>query len=123
MQNYRAYSWNTSTSLFTALSAKGTAETTLVSEGTGWLQYMGAWGDQQLPKSDIRQICVLKYCQWTDGPSGPVMKNMHRTVLCEYGTECATSQSVWDTTREKAKLRRREHILADLTQQMAMDRS
>lgn len=74
--NYRAYAFNTSTSLFSIAGVVGTANATIQAEGTGWLQYAGNWGDQQLPESDSRQVCVFDQCKWTDGPSGE-----HRSFL------------------------------------------
>ncbi|AMD19829.1 HCL322Cp [Eremothecium sinecaudum] len=51
--------------------------------GTDWLYYEGHWGDKQLPHSDPRQLWFLMLWKYIDGPSGPLRKNLGRSILCE----------------------------------------
>ncbi|OBZ79233.1 putative vacuolar protein sorting-associated protein TDA6 [Grifola frondosa] len=56
-------------------------------EGAGWLTFEGMWGDQQYPIGEHGQYCIdiqsFSDCRFTDGPTGPVAKNLGRVgLLC-----------------------------------------
>ncbi|RFU76897.1 vacuolar sorting-associated 62 [Trichoderma arundinaceum] len=51
----------------------------------GWLTYFGQWGDKQYPLTDPRQFEIVNIPELayiTDGPNGPVFKNLVRSTVC-----------------------------------------
>ncbi|RDW27830.1 hypothetical protein B0I72DRAFT_133210 [Yarrowia lipolytica] len=48
-----------------------------------WLNYLGRWGDRQLPNSDPRQKWHPFNWRYIDGPRGPMAKNLLRHTVCE----------------------------------------
>jgi hypothetical protein len=58
---------------------------------TSWLDYVGAWGDQGLPKTDKRQSYILGIAasaKFTGGPDGPRSKDLNRVNVCPAGKSC-----------------------------------
>ena len=51
--------------------------------GSGWLNYLGRWGNEKLPKTHPLQ--KNGYVQWRyiDGPTGPIGKRLDRERICE----------------------------------------
>lgn len=72
------------TSTFTSAGGSSTGGDEQSSEGVDWLYWLGLWGDKQYPDSDPRQYCILDECQYVDGPTGPLDKNLGRTTVCEH---------------------------------------
>lgn len=51
-----------------------------------WLNYVGQWGDDQLPESDPRQrgfFFNVTY-EYTAGPNGPRFKGLNRVAVCPH---------------------------------------
>lgn len=70
------YSYDASANTYTAYDS---------SYPTAWLQYLGAWGDEQYPNSDPRQHEILGIsatAEFTSGPTGPENKQLNRTEVC-----------------------------------------
>jgi hypothetical protein len=57
-----------------------------------WLSYVGHWGDKQYPDDDKSQSCFLKIdalCKYTNGPTGPIDKQLQREKVCpDNGIPC-----------------------------------
>jgi hypothetical protein len=73
------YSYNTSTLAFTPYDP---------AVPTAWLNYVGAWGDQEYPKEDARQRYLLGIeltAKYTSGPTGPRDKELARAEVCPDG--------------------------------------
>lgn len=71
------YSFNANANTYTASDA---------SYPTAWLQFIGAWGDQQYPNSDKRQHEIIPdvsaTARFSSGPTGPEDKQLNRTQVC-----------------------------------------
>ena len=70
------YSYNAGANTYTAYDP---------SYPTGWLQYLGRWGDKQYPDSDRRQHKILGIdatARFVDGPTGPEDKQLSRDDVC-----------------------------------------
>lgn len=49
-----------------------------------WLKFSGHWGDAEIPMSDPRQkYNFIGGHKYIDGPTGPLLKNLLRSVPCE----------------------------------------
>lgn len=71
------YTYNTSTSKFTAYNSSSTP--------VNWLYFTGNWGDEEYPQTSPRQHCIFgidALCQWTGGPTGPLDKDLNRKNVC-----------------------------------------
>ena len=59
---------------------------------TQWLSFVGQWGDQQYPNSDLRQHEIIPgvsaTARYTSGPTGPEDKQLNRTQVCPTGEAC-----------------------------------
>ncbi|KAI9675047.1 MAG: hypothetical protein M1817_001453 [Caeruleum heppii] len=56
-----------------------------------WLNFLGRWGDKKYPKGDPRQRFLLgidESAKISDGPTGPIDKELDRTEVCPSGDSC-----------------------------------
>ncbi|KAL1296553.1 hypothetical protein AAFC00_000057 [Neodothiora populina] len=96
-QNYRGYWFDDSTSTFTSVGGVGIGASEEVGEGVDWLSWLGFWGDEEYPRSDSRQDCVLdldELCHYESGPTGPLGKNLGRSTPCESNDDCDIKTSL-----------------------------
>ena len=73
--NYRAFWFDNSTQTFSIAGGAGSGAQSIDSEGAGWLQYEGAWGDEQYPVGEHGQYCLVigslvDECEFVSGPTG-----------------------------------------------------
>lgn len=77
------YSYDISSTSFTALDSNSP---------TGYLSFIGRWGDQEYPKDDPRQSDLFGIeSRYASGPTGPRDKNLNRSKVCPNGKDC----TVW----------------------------
>ncbi|TRM69357.1 hypothetical protein BD626DRAFT_473774 [Schizophyllum amplum] len=94
-QNYRGY-WYNPDGTIDAAGGSGRGGSEQTSESVDWLYWTGRWGDDQLPKDDPRQYCLLDFeCHHVAGPTGPVRKNLGRKAVCQYEADCKILDSIW----------------------------
>jgi hypothetical protein len=74
-----AYSFDNSTSVFTAANG---------ADPTGWLDFTGHWGDNQLPDGTPGQIDVFGERKYESGPTGPRDKDLGRENVCPGDGTC-----------------------------------
>jgi len=93
-KNFRGF-WYTPSSGAISI-APGAASGGLVqsSEGTSWLNFGGPWGDQKWPTNKFGQYCIGDECHISDGPTGPLSKNLGRTVPCQDESSCTVKTSL-----------------------------
>ncbi|KAL1900590.1 Vacuolar protein sorting-associated protein 62 [Sporothrix stenoceras] len=110
-QNYRGYWFDSASSTFTeagGVNVGGSEESsTSPVEGSAWLQWGGAWGDEQYATSRSGQYCIFGECHYTSGPTGPVAKNLGRTALCQDESDCTVFTSVNDLTHQSKRNERK----------------
>ncbi|CAK7226574.1 Vacuolar protein sorting-associated protein 62 [Sporothrix curviconia] len=106
-QNYRGYWYDTASGTFSEAGGNDVGATeedsTTTVEGATWLQWGGAWGDEQYPESRSGQYCLFGECHYTSGPTGPVAKNLGRTAMCQDETDCTIFTSIDDLTHQAKK--------------------
>lgn len=68
--NYRAFLFDSTSEQFTLADAVGTAAGSEATEGSDWLLYKGAWGDQKYPDSQDGQFCIFGHCRYENGVYG-----------------------------------------------------
>lgn len=68
-QNFRGFWWSEADG-FTLADGVSTGGSEELSEGASWLEFGGAWGDEQYPTSDPRQECIVDECYFVSGPTG-----------------------------------------------------
>lgn len=75
-------------------AAQGFVATTGNKLPTGWLEFLGNWGDQQYPDSDPRQrsLAGLAY-RYTNGVPGPIGHNLLRKTLCQ-SSDCPANTNL-----------------------------
>ncbi|KAJ5259614.1 hypothetical protein N7478_012595 [Penicillium angulare] len=103
--NYRGYLYDTETSEFSVVSGAGTGGSEEADETASWLNWLGAWGDEQYPDGfldDIEtgQYCLSTECRYTSGPTGPVDKNLGRTTMCQSDDDCTIFDDISDLTTQ-----------------------
>ncbi|RDW87309.1 hypothetical protein BP5796_03003 [Coleophoma crateriformis] len=81
--NYRGFFYDNSTGTFTSAGGADIGGSEQAAEGTGWLTWLGAWGDEQYPDNHSGQYCVFGECHYVSGPTGPLSKNLWRVTVCE----------------------------------------
>jgi hypothetical protein len=68
---------------------------------TGWLYFNGQWGDQQYPKSDKRQKDLFGNAKFSNGPTGPLFKQLNRQNVCpDNGQKCILRNILWAKAKE-----------------------
>jgi len=87
-QNFRGYWYTPSSGAIDAATGAGSGGTLQPQEGTSWLNFGGEWGDKQWPTSKFGQYCFGDECHISDGPTGPLSKNLGRTVPCQDESSC-----------------------------------
>ncbi|KAL4245139.1 Vacuolar Protein Sorting-Associated [Abortiporus biennis] len=97
--NFRAFWFDNTTQTFSIASGGrgvGGAEENRGEEGTGWLNFGGNWGDQQYPVPEHGQFClnIIGECKYSDGPTGPIAKNLGRTAVCQDESNCTIQTSL-----------------------------
>ncbi|PYH40722.1 uncharacterized protein BP01DRAFT_203576 [Aspergillus saccharolyticus JOP 1030-1] len=103
--NYRGYWYDGDTGAFTVAGGAGTGATEEAAEQADWLNWLGAWGDEQYPDDllddlETGQYCIVDECRYTSGPTGPVDKNLARTTMCEDDDDCTIFDNIDDLTHQ-----------------------
>lgn len=118
-KNFRGFWFDNDTQTFSLASGAGQGAADQVSEGAGWLQFQGRWGDKQYNLFHDGQYCVgipdvATECLLVDGPtgrlgyhfineygslttsflSGPIAKNLGRSAVCQDESDCTVNASV-----------------------------
>ncbi|KAI0683861.1 hypothetical protein BC835DRAFT_1294885 [Cytidiella melzeri] len=95
-KNFRGYTFDNSTKTFAVASGVSTGGALEGSEGVGWLNFPGHWGDKQYAiLSKDGQYCITSTeCKYVDGPTGPIAKNLGRTAPCQDESSCSILTSV-----------------------------
>jgi hypothetical protein len=76
------YSYNSNDGSFKAYGEEGKTP-------VNWLGFKGRWGDQELPKSDKRQVDLFGAKKFVGGPTGPADKQLERKDVCPVnGQKC-----------------------------------
>lgn len=108
--NFRGYWFDNSTQTFAVANGVDVGGEVEASEGVGWLDFAGHWGDQQYDLFVEGQYCVTT-TESTDRqvsapthvkPSanakivitGPIAKNLGRTAVCQHESSCTVQTSV-----------------------------
>lgn len=86
--NFRGYWYHNATRTFSLAEGRGLGGREQRDEGTGWLKFRGRWGDQEYHVPQHGQYCIGENCRYSDGPTGPVRKNLGRKTICEYERNC-----------------------------------
>jgi hypothetical protein len=73
------YSYDMASEAFTAYNGV---------DPTGWLNFAGQWGDNQLPDGTQGQIDVFGQRKYTAGPTGPRDKDLGRVSVCSGSGTC-----------------------------------
>ena len=73
------YDYDNSTGVFTAYNG---------ADPTGWLNFNGKWGDNQLPDRTLGQIDLFGEAKYVAGPTGPKDKDLGRENVCPDGETC-----------------------------------
>ncbi|OCH85733.1 hypothetical protein OBBRIDRAFT_739396 [Obba rivulosa] len=92
--NFRGYWFDNTTQTFHGAGGAGVGATEQANEGVGWLMFEGMWGDQQYPLLVNDQYCIFDQCHFTDGPTGPIAKNLGRNAVCQRETNCTVLTSL-----------------------------
>lgn len=87
-KNFRGFWYNPSSRVVTPATGAGIGGQSQIPEGPGWLNFAGFWGDQKWPTNRFGQYCAGNECHMADGPTGPLAKNLGRTVPCQDETKC-----------------------------------
>lgn len=81
--NYRGYWFDNSTQTFAVANGADVGGEVEASEGVGWLDFAGHWGDQQYDLFVEGQYCVTTTeCKYVDGPTG------ERSDICPAFCQC-----------------------------------
>ncbi|OQV03862.1 hypothetical protein CLAIMM_08848 [Cladophialophora immunda] len=80
--NAYTYSYDNTTGVFTAYNGQ---------DPTGYLDFAGRWGDNQLPDSTSGQIDVFGERKYVAGPTGPRDKDLGRSNVCPTSQSCSVS--------------------------------
>ncbi|THH33205.1 hypothetical protein EUX98_g1011 [Antrodiella citrinella] len=89
--NFRGYWFDNATQAFSIAGGRnvGALEESFDDEGTGWLDFQGMWGDEQYPVGEHGQFCDSpEACLFASGPTGPIAKNLGRTLPCQNEAGC-----------------------------------
>ena len=103
--NYRGYLYDVDSSTFTVASGAGTGATEEANETADWLNWLGAWGDEEYPDGflddvETGQYCISSECHYTSGPTGPADKNLERTAMCQTEDDCTIFDNIHDLTTQ-----------------------
>ncbi|KAI1821435.1 hypothetical protein F4861DRAFT_541986 [Xylaria intraflava] len=99
-QNYRGYTYDVSSGTFSIAGGASTGGSEESSETADWLQWQGAWGDEQYPNGSNGQYCIFGECRYTSGPTGPLDKNLGRTTVCQNDDSCTIFDNIHDLTTQ-----------------------
>lgn len=92
--NYRGYWYDVSSQVFTSSGGAGLGASEQPGEGVGWLSFTGEWGDAQWPINEPGQYCISSECHISNGPTGPFLKNLGRTAVCQNEASCTIKDSI-----------------------------
>jgi hypothetical protein len=105
-KNFRGFWYTPSSGALALAPGAGIGGALEISEGPGWLNFGGYWGDKKWPVNKFGQFCVGSECHMEDGPLGkhasriennyrspvhfigPLFKNLGRTAPCQDETKC-----------------------------------
>lgn len=95
-KNFRGFWFDTASNTFTAAVGAGVGASVQAAEGLSWLSFGGRWGDQEYPLFIKNgQYCILEHqCKYVSGPTGPVDKNLGRSVICQKEADCTVETSI-----------------------------
>lgn len=96
--NYRGYWYDVDTEEFSIAGGASTGATEENEETASWLSWEGYWGDEQYEDSVSGQYCISSECHYSTGPTGPVAKNLSRTVVCQKADDCTIFDNINDLT-------------------------
>jgi len=82
-KNFRAFYYDTSTGNFSLATGAGSGGKLQPSEGSGWLDFTGGWGDQQWQDWRFGQYHFGDEYHISNGATGPPEKNLGRTTVCQ----------------------------------------
>ena len=69
-KNFRGFWYDPSSGAVSSASGAGNGAALQGSEGTSWLNFAGAWGDEKWPTTKLGQYCLGDQCHIVDGPTG-----------------------------------------------------
>ncbi|KAI0146291.1 hypothetical protein GGR57DRAFT_291769 [Xylariaceae sp. FL1272] len=98
--NYRGYYYDNSTNTFMSAGGAGAGGMEQEGEGEEWLNWLGAWGDEQYPATYLGQYCVFSECHYVSGPTGPVAKNLGRQAMCQAEEGCVIFDDINELTEQ-----------------------
>lgn len=93
-KNYRGFWYDPPNGVVSHSPGAGIGGSVQLLEGSRWLNFSGFWGDKKWPTSRFGQYCVGTECLIGDGPTGPLFKNLGRTVPCQDERKCPVLTSL-----------------------------
>ncbi|KAF9647656.1 hypothetical protein BDM02DRAFT_3156054 [Thelephora ganbajun] len=93
-KNFRGFWYTPSNGVISVAPGAGIGGTVEPTEGGNWLNFGGLWGDQKWPTTRFGQYCLGNECHISDGPSGPLSKNLGRTTPCQDESSCSIGTSL-----------------------------
>jgi len=93
-KNFRGLWYTPSSGTVDVATGAGSGGNLQSQEGPGWLYFGGRWGDKQWPTNKFGQYCIAGQCHVSDGPTGPLSKNLGRTAPCENESSCTIKTSL-----------------------------
>ena len=79
------YDFDVGTGTFTAYNGQ---------DPTEWLEYLGRWGDAQLPDDAEGQKNLFGQRKYVRGPTGPIDKALDRSAVCPNADDCSVRDNL-----------------------------